>query len=395
MTVFKCPGFLASAVEAGIKYKNRKDLGLLFSTVPATAAGVFTTNRIKAAPVLLDMELIRDGNARAILVNSGNANCFTGDQGYKDALMICRATANALQIPWEEVLVSSTGVIGHAMPMDVIVPAIPKLAKSLYSDGFKDLAQAMMTTDTVPKIVQKTVFIQNQPVTLCGVAKGSGMIRPDMATMLSFIATDARISPTLLRKLLLQVTHQTYNRITIDGDTSTNDTVFILSNGVSGVAIGMGSPEEKLFQAALYEVCQELCHLLIKDGEGATKVVEVLIKGAATDRDAKKIAETIAHSPLVKTAFYGEDANWGRIIAAAGRAHVLFNPLLIDLFFDNVLIVKKGCFLGKEAEEIAEKILKKNEFTITLDLHMGAYAYSMLTCDFSIDYIKINADYRT
>ena len=395
MTTFQCPGFVAGAIEAGIKYPNRKDVGLLFSIVPAHAAGVFTTNRIKAAPVLLDMELIRNGKARAVIVNSGNANCFTGEQGEKDAIMTCRATANALQIPWEEVLVSSTGVIGNPMPMDVLLPAIPKLVANLKKDGFMDLAQAMMTTDIVPKVVQKTIILQNIPVTLVGVAKGAGMIRPDMATMLSYIVTDAYIPPTLLKKMLLKVVNQTYNRITIDGDTSTNDTVFLLANGVSNVSIRTGSLEEKQFQFALYELCQELSHMLIKDGEGATKVVELIVKGTATQKDAQKIAETIAHSPLVKTAFFGEDANWGRIIAAAGRLHVLFDPQKIDLFFDDIAVIQQGRFLGKEVESAATQVLKTNEFTVTLDFHMGSCGYGMLTCDFSVEYVKINADYRT
>ena len=389
-----CPGFKAAGIASGLKKGGKKDLGLILSEVPAGIAGVFTQNKIKAAPVLLDIERIKQGTCQAIVVNSGNANCCTGEQGIYDAKAMSSHIASALGISEDHVLVASTGVIGEPLPIEKIKKATPGLVKALMPEGFYDLAKAIMTTDTVPKIVSTQGNIEGKTFTITGIAKGSGMICPDMATMLCFICTDIKASPDFLYNALYDATKRSFNRITIDGDMSTNDSVFIMANGVSQ-AVVQSSTQNSSFQKALDEVMISLAKKIVKDGEGATKMVEIAVKGALTDNDAYKVAMTVANSNLVKTAFFGEDANWGRILGAAGRANALFEPDRIDLFFDDVLMVKDSMGCGRAAEAEATKVLKKPEFTVTIDLHAGMGCSSVLTCDFSIDYVKINADYRS
>ncbi|RJQ57282.1 MAG: bifunctional glutamate N-acetyltransferase/amino-acid acetyltransferase ArgJ [Desulfobacteraceae bacterium] len=389
-----CPGFKAAGVAAGIKKNGKKDLGLLFSERPAVAAAVFTKNRVKAAPVLLDERRIRSGRCRAIIANSGNANCCTGEKGLQDAAAMARHAAERLRIPEEEVLAASTGVIGAPLPIEKVEAAVPELVESLRPDGFFQLAEAVMTTDTVPKVVSRKGKLDGRAFTVTGVAKGAGMIRPDMATMLCFVATDIESDAETLSSALSRSTDRSFNRITIDGDTSTNDTVIVLANGASGARIA-GEAAQTAFQSVLDEVLFELAKAVVKDGEGVTKFVEVRVTGAADEADARKVADTVAHSNLFKTALFGEDANWGRILAAAGRSGVPIDPALIDVSFDGVMMVENGVGCGEAAEAGASAVLKEPEFTVAIDLHMGSSSYSIYTCDFSIDYVKINADYRS
>jgi glutamate N-acetyltransferase/amino-acid N-acetyltransferase len=340
------------------------------------------------------MERIQSGRCRAIIANSGNANCCTGDQGVLDNRSMARFVASEAGIAEEMVLVASTGVIGKPLPVDKLERAVPELFKSLAADGIADFAKAIMTTDTVPKIVTRQSEINHTPYTVTGVAKGSGMIRPDMATMLCFVCTDAAADPKILQEMLIKGVDQSFNRITVDGDTSTNDMVLVLANGVSG-AIIRTHDQVAVFQDLLDQVLLDLARMVVKDGEGATKLVEIRVEGARTNHDARRIADTVAHSNLVKTALFGEDANWGRIIAAAGRAGIEMDPEKMDIFFNDVCMVKNGIGCGPAAEIEATKVLKTREFLIRIHLNAGQGAGSVLTCDFSVDYVKINADYRS
>lgn len=389
-----CPGFTAAAVAAGLKKNKEKDLGLIFSEVPASVAGVFTNNRVQAAPVLLDKERIKSGACQAVIVNSGNANCCTGDQGMQNARIMAGLAASSLNISENLVLVASTGVIGKPLPIERIEAVIPDLVKTLKPEGISDLARAIMTTDRAPKWVSKKGVFKGHPFTVTGVAKGSGMISPDLATMLCFICTDIGAPPDLLKRALSVSVDQSFNRITVDGDTSTNDTVILMANGLSGAVIA--TEEDRIsFQYVLDDVLMLLAEKIVRDGEGATKLIRIEVKGALSDNDARKVANTIANSNLVKTAFFGEDANWGRILAAAGRAGVSFDPESTDIFFDDVLMVKNGVGCGDSAEAEATRVLKKPEFMVRIDLKSGSGRASILTCDFSLDYVKINADYRS
>lgn len=325
--LLEVPGFVGGAIAADIKKKEKKDLAIVFSEVPACAAGVFTTNRVQAAPVRIDKERIASGRAQAIVANSGNANACTGSRGIEDATAMARATAKALGIADELVLVASTGVIGQPLNLSAMEAAIPKLSGQLSRTGLFEVAQAIMTTDTFPKAASRKVFVGERAFSVAAVAKGAGMIRPDMATMLCFVCTDVSATPQVLDAILRKAVAQSFNAITVDGDTSTNDTVLVLANGLSGVNLGEASCAEA-FQKTLNEVLSTLAFQIVQDGEGATKLVRVEVKGAATDEDARKVAYTIAESPLVKTALFGEDANWGRIMAAIGRAGVPVNPAL-------------------------------------------------------------------
>jgi glutamate N-acetyltransferase/amino-acid N-acetyltransferase len=389
-----CPGFKAAGTACGLKKNGRKDLGLIYSELPAKVAGLFTRNRVQAAPVLLDRQRITTGVCRGLIVNSGNANCCTGEQGMQAALRMAQAAAAGLGVAEEEVLVASTGVIGEPLPVEKIEAAVPGLIAAMHAEGILDLAEAIMTTDTVPKVVRRQAKLEGRTFTVAAVAKGAGMIRPDMATMLCFVMTDIQASAAVLKEMLAEAVERSLNRITVDGDTSTNDTVLLMANGLSGIAVE-NQTQRHAFQPVLDEVLISMAKWLIKDGEGATKLVEVIVKGAASDQDAYRIADTIANSNLTKTALFGEDANWGRILAAAGRAGVPLEPAKIDIAFGPVLMVQNGRGCGKAVEAEASKILRQPEFEITIDLKMGGGTASVFTCDFSIDYVKINADYRT
>jgi glutamate N-acetyltransferase/amino-acid N-acetyltransferase len=394
MLELTCKGFTASGMAAGIKKNGDFDLGLLVSDRPARAAAVFTQNRIQAAPVKLTRERVQAGAARAVIANAGNANCANGEQGMLAARAMTAAVSQVLKIPEKQVLAASTGVIGAPFPIDAVEAAIPALTGQLNVNGVPDLARAIMTTDTRPKTATRSGSVDGNAYGIVGLVKGAGMIRPDMATMLGFIFTDADVALTELRMALKRSVDGSFNRITIDGDTSTNDTVILLANGASGARIA-SNPDKKRFQHLLDDLCMDLARQMVRDGEGVTKLVELTVRGARSDDDAKAIADTIAHSPLVKTAFFGEDANWGRIIGAAGRAGAILDPDRLDLYFDEVQMVKNCTACGPEAEVMATAVLKKPEFSVTLDLHLGAGKATLLTCDFSLDYVKINADYRS
>jgi glutamate N-acetyltransferase/amino-acid N-acetyltransferase len=388
------PGFVAGAIGAGLKKNKKKDLGIIFSEVPACAAAVFTTNQVQAAPVLLDKERIKSGRAQAIVANSGNANACVGPRGLRDAKAMARAAAQAFGIGEELVLVASTGVIGQPLDLPAIEAALPRLSGQLNPSGLLEVAEAIMTTDTFPKAVSTQTLVGDRRFTVAAVAKGAGMIRPDMATMLCFVCTDVGATPGALGEALRKAVHRSFNAITVDGDTSTNDTVLVLANGLSELHLAHG-PCAEAFEKVLNEVLSTLALQIVQDGEGATKLVSLEVKGASSEGQARQVAYTVANSPLVKTALFGEDANWGRIMAAIGRAGVPIDPEGIDIFFDAVRLVKNGQGCGREAEAAATQILKTARFTITIDLRLGRRGATIHTCDLSTDYVKINAAYRS
>lgn len=387
-------GFLASGIHSGIKKKNKKDLALIFSEVPAKAAAVFTTNIVKAAPVILGIERIKKGVCQALIVNSGIANAFTGSRGYENAVLTTKYLSNDLGIDEKLIIPSSTGVIGGPLPVSKIKKAIPNLISNLRKNGLIETAEAIMTTDRFPKYSSIKLKIGNKTGTIAVIGKGAGMIAPNMATMLSFILTDIDISKTALKRALANSVEKSFNKIIVDGDTSTNDSVFLLSNGVLGnKEITLKSSHYKKFEQALTEVNSEIAEMIVKDGEGATKVVKIEVQGTRTEKEAQKIARTIGTSLLVKTAFFGQDANWGRIFAAAGRSGVKFNPDKAELYFDNVKAITNGTQFQSESKYT--HILKKPKFTVTLKLKEGKASSYVLTSDLTLDYVKLNADYRT
>jgi glutamate N-acetyltransferase/amino-acid N-acetyltransferase len=396
--VVEMKGFAFAGIHAGIKKNGIKDLGLILCEKPATAAAVFTRNQVRAAPVILGQQVIQKGACQAVLVNSGNANCFTGEQGIEDARRTIRIVADTFGIPRDLVMVSSTGVIGAPLPMEKFETGIPQLKTQIHTGTLADFATAILTTDLTMKTVEMTADIETasgrQTIAMKGVAKGSGMIRPDMATMLAYVITDAHISASDLKQALTSACDKTFNRITVDGDTSTNDTLLCLAGGTGNAHI-TNDASRAVFQSLLEKVCLDLATRIVRDGEGATKLVQITVKGAATKQDAFKAAEAIAHSNLVKTAVYGEDPNWGRITAAAGRSGAVVDPDRMDLFFDTVALVIQGKWQGKAAEKQAAEIMKASEISMTLDLNLGAHTDQFLFCDFSENYIKINADYRS
>ncbi len=392
-------GFLGSAVMAEIKYKDRYDLGLIYSEANATVAANFTTNVFKAAPVTDAIEIIKNNkHIKAILVNSGNANACTGLIGLKNVAKCREAVAKNFSIDSREVLMSSTGVIGAHLPVEKIVNKIPELKERLSPAGLFDVAKAIMTTDTFAKTAQKKFAINGNEVTVFGIAKGAGMIAPKLssphATMLAFIMTDANIEQVFLQNIVNILCNKTFNKITVDGDTSTNDSVIVLANGIAANSLITNKENGKEFIEALDAVMKELSYKIVKDGEGATKFINIKIKGMNTPDNAAIIARTIAESPLVKTAIFGEDPNWGRILAAAGRAGVNFNPDKVNVFFDDVMMVKDGMGII-ENEEKAKDVMKNKEYSITVAFDEGAASCKFYTCDYSFDYIKINADYRS
>ena len=393
---YKVPGFKAGAAEAAIKKPGRLDIALIVSETPAVAAAVFTKNKVKAAPVMYDMHIIKSGKGRAIVANSGNANACYGEQGMRDALAMADETAEVLGINTSDVLVASTGVIGKPLPMDRVKAGIKRLPGALKEEGFEDAARAIMTTDTFPKICGIKETLNGKEISIVGMAKGSGMIHPNMATMLCFVATDAAVDKGALKAALKECVEKSFNRITVDGDTSTNDTVLVLANGAAGnrpVALeGAGFAK---FRDALGAVLLKLAKMVVKDGEGATKLVEVHVAGAASEKDAVKAAKAIAHSPLVKTAMFAADANWGRIICAAGYSGADMDPDKAEIWFDDVCMVKRGVGQGPEAEKKATEVMKRPEYKITVRLGAGKESASVFTTDLSFEYVKINAEYRT
>ncbi len=387
-------GFLFSTAEAAVKAPGRKDLALIYSETEATMSGVFTTNAVKAAPVRLDMKRIHSGKGKAIIVNSGNANACTGKKGYEDAVEMSASIAKGLHIKPSLVYVCSTGVIGTPMPMDRLKAKVPELIRNLGKYDLSHVAKAIMTTDTFPKIVTKRIKVGKQTGTIAAICKGAGMICPHMATMLCFILTDINIMKATQDKALKQSVQKTFNRITIDGDMSTNDTVLLMANGMlKNRPLTEQSASYQAFKNSLQKVMYELSLLIARDGEGATKLIEIEVKGARTESDAEKAAFTVANSNLVKTAIYGNDANWGRIMAAIGYSGVFFKEEKVDIYFGNVKVVSKGLTTGQDRK--AEEVLKDKDVSIRIDLHGGKAAAKVLTCDMTEDYIRVNAAYRT
>ncbi len=389
------PGFLASGVYAGIKKIEKKDLALIFSERPCSAAMTLTSNEIKGAPLLINQKHIKKGAGQAIIANSGNANTCTGKQGLRDAEEMAILTAKALKIKSHLVYVASTGVIGQQLPIDKVKRGIADAATKLSRDGGRDAAEAIMTTDTFLKEKAVQINIGKKIVTIGGIAKGSGMIHPNMATMLAFIGTDAKIATADLRSALKNAVNKSFNMISVDGDMSTSDMALCLANGMSGIKVKKGSKGFMIFQEALTYLCTQLAKMIVKDGEGATKFVEIKVKGARNFNNAKKIGMAIANSNLVKTALFASDANWGRIMCAVGYSGVKINADKIDVFFNNVKMVGKGVGFGSDAEMAVTDILRQKEYTITVDLHLGKSGATVWTCDLSYDYVRINAAYRT
>jgi glutamate N-acetyltransferase/amino-acid N-acetyltransferase len=389
-------GFQFSAVEAAIKKPGRLDLALICSETPAALAAVFTTNKVKAAPVVLGMEQAQTGLCQAIVVNSGNANACTGAQGMADARETSRLVSTGLGIPDGMVQVSSTGVIGQPMPMDRVRSAIPRLVQGVAGGTLDDVARAIMTTDTFPKMEQRNGVAGGMPYTIAGVAKGAGMIMPNMATMLAFVVTDAAVDPAWLRGMFREGIDSSFNMISVDGDTSTNDTALIMANAMAGnPPLDGNNPDAAAFAALLNELLLSLAKQIVKDGEGATKFVGITVKGAVSTADAKQAAMAIANSCLVKTAFFGQDANWGRILAAVGYSGAQVDPDRVQLLFDDVQMVENGVFAGGDAEARGTQVLRAREFSVIVDLGLGDGRATVYTSDLSYDYVKINADYRT
>ncbi len=392
-------GFTFSSTACGLK-KSGLDLGLLVSEVPASAAAVFTTNQVQAAPVVLSREHLgrSRGRMRAVIVNSGNANCCTGSEGHAAAAVTALKTACGLgRFNPSQILVCSTGVIGVALRVERILRAIPRLVRTRAATpaAFARFTRAIMTTDTRPKWAAARCRVGRQEIRLLGCAKGAGMINPNMATMLAFIATDAAISPRPLQRALREALRGTFNSITVDGDTSTNDTVAVLASGASGCRpIGMKTSQFEKFAVALESVCKKLALAIVADGEGAKRVIEIEIRGAPSHRAAEQVARTIANSPLVKTALAGADPNWGRILAAAGRSGVEFDPGRAEIRLAGILV----CRCGQEypfSERIAHRRMIASYVPVSADLRAGHGCARVWTCDFTSDYVKINASYRT
>ncbi len=391
-------GFSFGATHCGLK-KAKLDLAVLISETPAVAAAVFTTNRVQAAPVLLCREHLKESRGRigAVIVNSGNANCCTGPRGVAASRATAAAVAHALGCKPRNILVCSTGVIGAPLRVEKILDAVPGLIFARGSDGnaFERTARAIMTTDTKPKWASATCRIAGKQARLVGCAKGSGMIHPNMATMLSFVATDACISRPLLSRALRTATASTFNSITVDGDTSTNDTLAVLANGQSGAPkISAAGPDYEKFAEALTSVCKSLAIAIVEDGEGAQRVIEIEVRGAPSDRAADQIARTIANSSLVKTAFAGADPNWGRILAAAGRSGVNFNFERVDIWLAGIPVCRRGRENPFDERVAHDKMLAKH-VPIVVDLRSGSGRARMWTCDFTQEYVHINASYRT
>ena len=392
---FRVPGFLANGIHVGIKTDGRRDLALLFSIQPAKAAGVFTTNCFKAAPVLLDMERIRQGVAQAVITNSGCANAATGPEGLQDALSVSEAASAALGIEDKRVLVASTGVIGARLPLAKIAAGIGPLVKGLHADGIPAAEEGIMTTDRFPKIACRRGTVGKREVTLCGIAKGAGMIEPNMATMLAFVMTDADIESEALDGVFRRTVDTSFNAVSVDGCMSTNDTALILANGVAGnPPIKRGSRSLSRFGEILSSLLDELARGLVRDGEGATKVIEITVEEARTQQEARRVAYAVANSNLVKTAFFGGDPNWGRIISAAGSAGIALPVDRVQLFFEEVpLFANERGVAGRE-QELAD-IMHRPQIRVRLLLGMGNKSWTVCTSDLSFEYVKINAHYHT
>jgi len=393
---FTVPGYKAWGIHCGIKKTDKKDLAIIVSDREASVAGVFTKNRVKAASVVIGMAKVRSGKGRIIVANSGCANACTGKQGLLDARETAEIVANEFGAKPDLVYVASTGVIGETLPVPKIRNGVATAAGLLSPAGWGQAAEAIMTTDLYPKIVVVQEEIGGKTITLAGIAKGSGMIHPDMATMLCFIVTDAAVAAPMLRKMLISSVDKSFNVITVDGDTSTNDMVLCMANGAAGnKRVAPGTKDQKKLQACLDAVTKSLALQVVKDGEGATKFVEITVRGAKNPVEARRAASAVAKSSLVKTALFGEDANWGRIMAVLGSCGVDMDEARTDISFGKSKLVEKGISMGKHAEKEAAAALKQREIQIGIDLHKGKGESTIWTCDLSTEYVKINAAYRS
>lgn len=388
-------GFKAAGVKAGIKKSGNLDLALIYTEKEAAVAGVFTKNAVAAAPVIVSREVVKGGKAHAIVANAGCANACTGETGLANARKMAALAAAEVGCAPDEVLVGSTGIIGVNLPMDKLEAGIKAAAAELSEDGSKNAGNAIITTDTYSKACSCEVEIGGQAVRFGAIAKGSGMIQPNMATMLCYITTDANISSQLMQKALSKIVEVSFNMISVDGDMSTNDTVLVLANGASGAAeITDGSPEYDKFYATLKEICQELSKRIAADGEGATKFLTINVSGTKTFEDAKTVAMSIAKSPLVKTAFFGEDPNWGRVICAVGYAGIPMVPEKTVIKFGGVPVYANG--LGAEFnEDDIHKVMAEHDIVIDVEMGMGDAKATVWSCDFSYEYVKINGEYHT
>ncbi len=395
----KIPGFKFSGLSCGIKTGSLPDLALIYSDPPAVVAGLFTNNKVQAAPVLVSKRNIRSGRCAAVVINSGNANACTGAAGMKAAELMTARTAKILKVPERQVLVSSTGKIGVPLPVQKIVAALPRLKRTLREGAIRQAARAILTTDDSVKIASVRGKIGGRTFHLVGFAKGAGMVEPHLvphATMLAYFMTDVRIGRSLAQKIFERCAEQTFNRITVDGDTSTNDTTLLLANGRAGNApLKEGSAATRNFEKALLQVMERLALMMVEDGEGATKCVRLEIVGAKDDAEAKKLAYTIGNSPLVRTSFFGGDPNWGRLLAAAGRSGATLNPARVTISYEGVCVARRGLSTGRVAEVKAKQRMKKGRFTVRMNLHLGRARYWIWTSDLSLDYVKLNSCYRT
>ena len=393
---FTVQGFKVWGIHCGIKKTDKKDLAIIYSDREAAMAGVFTRNKVKAAPVLLDMARIKSGKGQVIVVNSGGANACTGKRGIADAKATAEIAASELGVGPDAVYVASTGVIGEFLPMSRVESGIATAAGLLAANGWEQAAEAIMTTDMYPKMHIVQEEIGGKTVTVGGIAKGSGMIHPDMATMLCFIVTDAVVSAPVLKKALAGVTEKYFNNITVDGDTSTNDMILCMANGAAGnKKMASGGKDLKKFFACIDAVGRSLAMQIVRDGEGATKFAEITVLNAKTPLEAKRAAMAVAKSSLVKTALFGEDANWGRIMAVLGASGVNMDEARTDITIGKARLVEKGLGQGKAAERDAGAALKQREIQISIDLHKGKAQATVWTCDLSSEYVKINAAYRS
>ncbi len=392
-------GVRIGTTMAGVRKANRRDLTVVALDVGSAVAGVFTQNRFCAAPVqLCRRHLATELGMRALLINTGNANAGTGEDGLQRAQATCAALAQHMALAPEQVLPFSTGVIMETLPSERIIAGLPAAIASLRADGWADAAQAIMTTDTLPKAASRQVVIGGQTVTVTGIAKGAGMIRPNMATMLGFIATDAVIAPHLMDALVREAADRSFNRITIDGDTSTNDSFVLIATHRAGHApiAQLDSDEGRALSDTVFAVAEQLAQAIVRDGEGATKFITVRVEGGATEAECRQVAYAISHSPLVKTAFFASDPNLGRILAAVGYAGIDdLDQGLIDLYLDDVHVARQGGRHPDYREEDGQRVMKQSEITVRVDLHRGPAQASVWTCDLSLDYVKINADYRS
>jgi glutamate N-acetyltransferase/amino-acid N-acetyltransferase len=389
-------GFLYAGAVSGIKTDGKKDLAIIYSEVPSIASGMFTTNAIKAAPVIVSMNQLKKGQKRIIIANSGIANAATGQSGIKDVNEIINAYAKGFNVKPDEILTASTGIIGRRLPVDKIIAQIPVLKNDLSRQGFMDAVRAIMTTDTVPKYGSRRLKISGKEVILTGFVKGSGMIQPHMATMLAFFTSDVKITPGALKKALSNASEMSFNRITIDGEMSTNDTVLILANGLAqNDTVTEDGKNYQLFEQAMMDLTKELIEKMVKDGEGASKVIEINVTGTKTEDDGRKVAFKLANSPLIKTAFFGEDPNWGRIVATIGASCTYANESTLKIWIGKQIVFNCGKGIDNDVLLKVRNSMKNKTIQLTVDLGAGNKGFNVMTCDLTYDYIRINSTYTS